>query len=52
MSRTKTEGSSLGKEWNLWERWASGNVAKASWRKIKGGDDAELKWFWARGSLL
>jgi hypothetical protein len=29
-SGTKTEGSSLGKERNRRERWASGNVAKAS----------------------
>jgi hypothetical protein len=42
----------LGEERNKWERWASGNVAKASWRKNKNGDDAELRWFWARASLL
>jgi hypothetical protein len=47
----------LGKERNRWERWASGRVAKASWRKNKSGGDAELgrTWgfriggFWVKG---
>jgi hypothetical protein len=32
----------LGEGRNRWKRWASGRVAKASWRKNKRGGDAEL----------
>jgi hypothetical protein len=42
----------LDEERNRWKRWASANVAKVSWRKNKGSGDAELKRFWARGSLF
>jgi hypothetical protein len=38
----RRRNSLLGEEQNSWERWASGRVAKASWRKNKSGGDAEL----------
>jgi hypothetical protein len=42
----------LGEEWNRWERWTSGIVAKSSWRKNKKGDDIELRRFWVKGSTF
>jgi hypothetical protein len=41
-SGTKTENSLLGEEQNRGERWSSGKVAKASWRKNKSGGDVKL----------
>jgi hypothetical protein len=32
----------LSEERNRWERWASGTVAKTSWRDNKSDDDVEL----------
>jgi hypothetical protein len=36
----------LGEEQNRWERWASGRVAKTSWRENKSDGDVELEWIW------
>jgi hypothetical protein len=42
----------LGEGRNNWERWASGRVAKASWRKDKSGGDIELRRFGATELLF
>jgi hypothetical protein len=37
----------LGEKRNRWERCPIDNVAKASWRKNKNRDNAELGWKWS-----
>jgi hypothetical protein len=41
-------GEQLAREdWSRWKRCFSGLVAKASWKKNKNSDNAELGWKWS-----
>jgi hypothetical protein len=46
--RWRRRNNLLGEEQNKWERWASGKVAKTSWRGNKSDGDVELGWMRAR----
>jgi hypothetical protein len=52
LSFTSTSGMNTGEQlaredWSRWKRCFSGLVAKASWKKNKNSDNAELGWKWS-----